>query len=144
MAEKEGFEPSIPFWGIHDFQSCALGQLRDFSKCNRYCGQLGYIKRFVWICQALFSTISKEIIVIIIAQIECIFYNSTKSFLAYSIILCKSKELTFLIIMDIICKLASVAQSVVHLTRNEKVACSSHVTSSKNGQSQMGLPVFEL
>ena len=31
MAEKEGFEPSIPLWGIHDFQSCALGQLRDFS-----------------------------------------------------------------------------------------------------------------
>ena len=28
---------------------------------------------------------------------------------------------------------ASVAQSVVHLTRNEKVACSSHVTSSKIG-----------
>ena len=26
MAEKEGFEPSIPFWGIHDFQSCALDQ----------------------------------------------------------------------------------------------------------------------
>ena len=37
MAEKEGFEPSIPFWGIHDFQSCALGQLRDFSK---YCPAL--------------------------------------------------------------------------------------------------------
>ena len=34
MAEKEGFEPSIPFWGIHDFQSCALGQLRDFSMRN--------------------------------------------------------------------------------------------------------------
>ena len=33
LAEKEGFEPSIPFWGIHDFQSCALGQLRDFSMC---------------------------------------------------------------------------------------------------------------
>ena len=33
LAEKEGFDPSIPFWGIHDFQSCALGQLRDFSKC---------------------------------------------------------------------------------------------------------------
>ncbi len=31
MAEKEGFEPSIPFWGIHDFQSCALDQLRDIS-----------------------------------------------------------------------------------------------------------------
>lgn len=27
---------------------------------------------------------------------------------------------------------ASVAQSVVHLTRNEKVACSSQVTSSRN------------
>ena len=24
LAEKEGFEPSIPLWGIHDFQSCAL------------------------------------------------------------------------------------------------------------------------
>ena len=35
LAEKEGFEPSIPFWGIHDFQSCALGQLRDFSKWRR-------------------------------------------------------------------------------------------------------------
>ena len=31
LAEKEGFEPSKPFWGLHDFQSCALGQLRDFS-----------------------------------------------------------------------------------------------------------------
>ena len=25
LAEKEGFEPSIPFWGIRDFQSRALG-----------------------------------------------------------------------------------------------------------------------
>ena len=25
MADREGFEPSIPFRGIHDFQSCALG-----------------------------------------------------------------------------------------------------------------------
>ena len=31
MAEKKGFEPLIPLWGIHDFQSCALDQLRDFS-----------------------------------------------------------------------------------------------------------------
>jgi hypothetical protein len=22
MAEREGFEPSVPFWGTHDFQSC--------------------------------------------------------------------------------------------------------------------------
>ena len=33
---------------------------------------------------------------------------------------------------------ASVAQSVVHLTRNEKVACSSHVTSSKKAQPHRG------
>lgn len=26
VAEKEGFEPSRPFWGLHDFQSCALDQ----------------------------------------------------------------------------------------------------------------------
>ena len=37
-------------------------------------------------------------------------------------------------------KSASVAQSVVHLTRNEKVACSSHVTSSRTGS--VLLPVF--
>ena len=40
MAEKEGFEPSKPFRGLHDFQSCALDQLGDFSKFwsgkNRY------------------------------------------------------------------------------------------------------------
>ena len=34
------------------------------------------------------------------------------------------------------CIFASVAQSVVHLTRNEKVACSSQVTSSKPDQPQ--------
>ena len=38
--------------------------------------------------------------------------------------------MTFSTIAVILDKLASVAQSVVHLTRNEKVACSSHVTSS--------------
>jgi hypothetical protein len=26
LAEKEGFEPSRPLWGLHDFQSCALDQ----------------------------------------------------------------------------------------------------------------------
>ena len=31
LAEKEGFEPSRPFRGLHDFQSCALDQLGDFS-----------------------------------------------------------------------------------------------------------------
>ena len=28
MAEQEGFEPSVPFWGTHDFQSCPLWPLR--------------------------------------------------------------------------------------------------------------------
>ena len=32
LAEKEGFEPSKPFRGLHDFQSCALDQLGDFSR----------------------------------------------------------------------------------------------------------------
>ena len=28
LAERWGFEPQIPFWGIHDFQSCSLSQTR--------------------------------------------------------------------------------------------------------------------
>ena len=51
MAEKEGFEPSKPFWGLHDFQSCALGQLRDVSK---FCNQLAYNTTFDRVCQPLF------------------------------------------------------------------------------------------
>ncbi len=46
MAEKEGFEPSIPFWGIHDFQSCALGQLRDFSMSAAIAASLSIIHDF--------------------------------------------------------------------------------------------------
>ena len=52
--------------------------------------------------------------------------------------------LTFSPIADIIIGLnnASVAQSVVHLTRNEKVACSSQVTSSKKRDNPRGLSLF--
>ena len=105
MAEKEGFEPSIPFWGIHDFQSCALGQLRDFSKS---CGQLAYITAFVWICQVL----NLKIFYIVVRDIKF--------------------RLTQQLKVDIIAKFinADVAQSVEHLTRNEKVTCSSHAISS--------------
>ena len=60
MAEKEGFEPSIPFWGIHDFQSCALGQLRDFSMCRLRC-QPAYNTTYFLICQPLFSQFSEKI-----------------------------------------------------------------------------------
>ena len=73
MAEKEGFEPSIPLWGIHDFQSCALDratrllhsgqtenysiQLFYYSKCARqsqerlcrarrfFCGFVKYVRQ---------------------------------------------------------------------------------------------------
>ena len=31
MAERNGFEPLIQFWGIHDLQSCALDQLGHLS-----------------------------------------------------------------------------------------------------------------
>ena len=48
MAEKEGFEPSIPFWGIHDFQSCALGQLRDFSIVTAFAVSLCILPYFPW------------------------------------------------------------------------------------------------
>ena len=57
LAEKEGFEPSIPFWGIHDFQSCALGQLRDFSiSCPGHAvqQQLEYSTTRRRICQFFF------------------------------------------------------------------------------------------
>ena len=37
LAEKEGFEPSRPFWGLHDFQSCALDQT---TRLLRVCSQL--------------------------------------------------------------------------------------------------------
>ena len=59
LAEKEGFEPSIPFWGIHDFQSCALGQLRDFSICVSSC-RLAYNTIYNLFCQALFFLFSKN------------------------------------------------------------------------------------
>ena len=31
LAERVGFEPTIPFRGIHDFQSCSLGHLGHLS-----------------------------------------------------------------------------------------------------------------
>ena len=34
LAEKEGFEPSRPFWGLHDFQSCALGRTTRLLQMN--------------------------------------------------------------------------------------------------------------
>jgi hypothetical protein len=35
MAEREGFEPSVPL-GTHDFQSCPFGQLGHLSKITAY------------------------------------------------------------------------------------------------------------
>ena len=111
MAEKEGFEPSIPFWGIHDFQSCALGQLRDFS-----------------ILLTCFS-VSFDILLYLSEFVNPLFYEKRR----YA----QKNQLTTFPFADIILKLASVAQSVVHLTRNEKVACSSQVTSSNKCSTSM-------
>ncbi len=38
LAEKERFELSNRLWRFHDFQSCALDQLGDFSITNMRCG----------------------------------------------------------------------------------------------------------
>ena len=38
LAEKERFELSNRLWRLHDFQSCALDQLGDFSMTNMRCG----------------------------------------------------------------------------------------------------------
>ena len=35
LAEKGGFEPSKPFWGLHDFQSCALDQARRLLRVHK-------------------------------------------------------------------------------------------------------------
>ena len=60
MAEKKGFEPLIPLWGIHDFQSCALDQLRDFSTFAQdesilFTCQLGYYNAGKVQSQGIFS-----------------------------------------------------------------------------------------
>ena len=60
VAEKKGFEPLIPLWGIHDFQSCALDQLRDFStfaqvKSRIFTCQLGYYNAGTPQSQGIFS-----------------------------------------------------------------------------------------
>ena len=48
LAEKEGFEPSIPLWGIHDFQSCALDRatrLLHSGQTEKYSIQLVYYSK---------------------------------------------------------------------------------------------------
>ena len=54
VAEKEGFEPSNRFWRLHDFQSCALDQLGDFSKTMYSLARLGYYSISRGICQYKF------------------------------------------------------------------------------------------
>ena len=43
LAEKERFELSNRFWRLHDFQSCALDQLGDFSKYSVVAHRDSYI-----------------------------------------------------------------------------------------------------
>ena len=123
MAEKEGFEPSIPFWGIHDFQSCALGQLRDFS-----------IK--------LTFAISLLILLHLTRFVKC-YYQIFFIFSAAALLVAKL-QLTSAGKVDIITKPyknATVAQSVEQLIRNQQVAGSSPASSSKKDRSK-GLSFF--
>ena len=55
LAEKERFELSNRFWRLHDFQSCALDQLGDFSKYSIVARRLIYHTTSVSVCQYLFS-----------------------------------------------------------------------------------------
>ncbi len=35
VAERVGFEPTVPFWSTHDFQSCTFDQLGHLSVIER-------------------------------------------------------------------------------------------------------------
>ena len=49
LAERKGFEPLIPFWGIHDFQSCALDQLGHLSTdLFIIADSISFVKRFFY------------------------------------------------------------------------------------------------
>ncbi len=55
MAERVGFEPTVPFWGTHDFQSCSFGP----SDISPYCGRLrGYYIRIFLIACLLYNAFS--------------------------------------------------------------------------------------
>ena len=81
-------------------------------------GQPSYITPFSLICQDLFSNFYKNLYLHHRRKLLTTYWNPDIILWLYEI--------------------ASVAQSVVHLTRNEKVACSSHVTSSKKESSYTG------
>ena len=57
LAEKERFELSKPFWGLHDFQSCALDQARRLLRVTlQICVRdkmLNDCIIFVYLCQQL-------------------------------------------------------------------------------------------
>ena len=54
LADREGFEPSRPLWGLHDFQSCALDQLSHLST-SASCKALVYNTAFCVKCQCFFQ-----------------------------------------------------------------------------------------
>ena len=118
--------PRYPF-GVYTISNRARSASYATSPCcDRYCSQLEYITLFDSICQYLFSVFSQFIFIPDLSAICCRLTANCGT----------EKLLTEYQKMDIITEpkyiSASVAQSVVHLTRNEKVACSSQVTSSKN------------
>ncbi len=55
LAERVGFEPTVPFWGTHDFQSCSFGP----SDISPYCGRLrGFCVRIFLIARLLYNAFS--------------------------------------------------------------------------------------
>ena len=60
LADREGFEPSRPLWGLHDFQSCALDQLSHLStSASRKA--LVYSTAFCVKCQCFFQKNLKKL-----------------------------------------------------------------------------------
>ena len=47
VAERQGFEPWIRFWRIHDFQSCSFGQLGHLSAAYRPTGDNRRCSKYV-------------------------------------------------------------------------------------------------
>ena len=67
MAEKEGFEPSKPFWGLHDFQSCALDQARR-------------LLHMLFAVKIPTKMLNDCIIFIWLCQLDCVFHDIIERF----------------------------------------------------------------
>ena len=74
MAEREGFEPSVPFWGTHDFQSCAFNRSATSPYWN--IENLRALPRW-FDCQCL-QNVSTELFWVVL--LSCCFQKLTQAF----------------------------------------------------------------